>query len=99
MSFIQYILQEFQDPWIFLGFAAQFMYFLRFLIQWIASEKHQKVVIPPVFWYISMLGAALLLIYSVKRGDLVFITASILNMVIYLRNIAIVKKGKSLPAE
>ncbi len=79
------------DPWILFGFLAQFIFFLRFFYQWIVSEKQKKSVIPKGFWYLSIIGSFLILIYSIKRQDIVFITASILNTLIYIRNIMLLK--------
>ncbi len=83
------------DPWILFGFSAQFIFFLRFVVQWLASEKSKKVVIPRVFWYLSLVGSIMILIYSIKRGDIVFITASVLNTLIYIRNITLDKQDSS----
>lgn len=86
------IIQQILDPWIIFGFTAQFVFFLRFFVQWIVSEKHKRTVIPMSFWYLSVLGSLMILIYSIKRGDIVFITASCLNTLIYVRNIMLAKK-------
>jgi lipid-A-disaccharide synthase-like uncharacterized protein len=86
------LLKTLSDPWVLFGFLAQFIFFLRFVVQWIASEKNKKVVIPMSFWYLSLVGSIMILIYSIKRQDIVFITASILNTLIYIRNIYLSKK-------
>jgi len=78
--------------WVIFGFCAQFIFFMRFVVQWWASEKAKKTVVPILFWYLSMLGTSMILIYSVKRKDIVFITASSLNFFLYLRNLIIAKK-------
>lgn len=93
---INYLLQQLADPWVLFGFLAQFVFFLRFLIQWLASEKEKKSVIPIAFWYLSIAGSLMLLVYSIKRGDIVFITASVLNTAIYLRNIVLIRKNSQL---
>lgn len=82
------------DPWILFGFLAQFVFFLRFVVQWIISEKAKKSIIPIQFWYLSIAGSLMILIYSLNRQDVVFITASILNIFIYLRNLMLVKKNE-----
>lgn len=92
----EFLIKNFTDPWVIFGFLAQFIFFLRFIIQWIASEKEKKSVIPLPFWYLSIAGSLMILIYSVKRGDIVFITASILNTLIYARNIILIKKRHKL---
>lgn len=90
------IIYQFSDPWILFGFLAQFIFFLRFLVQWIASEKEKKSVIPIAFWYLSISGSLMILIYSVKRGDIVFITASVLNTLFYIRNIFLIRKNNKI---
>lgn len=80
------------DIWILFGFLAQFVFFLRFVFQWYESEKKKKSVIPNIFWYLSVLGSVLILIYSIYRNDIVFITASCLNLIIYIRNIVLINK-------
>lgn len=80
-------LRNFTDPWVIFGFFAQFIFFLRFVVQWIVSEKEKRSVIPIAFWYLSIGGSLMILIYSIKRADIVFVTASMLNTLIYLRNI------------
>jgi lipid-A-disaccharide synthase-like uncharacterized protein len=81
------ITRSLSDPWVVFGFVAQSVFFLRFIVQWIASEREKKTVIPKLFWYLSIVGSVLILIYSVYRSDVVFTVASILNIGIYLRNI------------
>ena len=81
-----------QNPFIIIGFVGQVMFFGRFLIQWIASERKGKSFIPKSFWYLSIGGSLLLLIYSINIGDVIFTIGFSLNLIIYLRNIAMIKK-------
>lgn len=87
-----FIQDNFIDPWVIFGFFAQFIFFLRFVGQWLASEREKKSVIPVAFWYLSIFGSLMILIYSIKRADIVFITASVLNTLIYIRNIVLIKR-------
>lgn len=82
------------DWLVIFGFFAQFIFFLRFVVQWWESEKKGESTIPPMFWYLSVFGTILILIYSIIRKDIVFSVASSLNMLIYLRNIALLKNKK-----
>lgn len=75
------------------GFFAQFIFFLRFIVQWFVSEKKRKSVIPLSFWYLSIIGSILILIYAIKRSDPVFIAGQGLALVIYVRNIMLYKKN------
>jgi lipid-A-disaccharide synthase-like uncharacterized protein len=59
--------------WLIVGFAGQAVFTGRFVLQWLYSEYKRRSVIPVGFWYLSMLGSALLLIYAIYRQDPVFI--------------------------
>ncbi len=82
------------DLWVLFGFAAQFIFFLRFAVQWWVSEKKKQSVIPVSFWYLSLVGTLMILIYSIHRKDIVFIAASCLNSLIYIRNLMLIKNKK-----
>lgn len=73
--------------WLAIGFIGQTLFFMRFLIQWLASEKKKESVIPTAFWYFSIGGGAILLAYAIYRQDPVFIAGQSLGVVIYLRNL------------
>ena len=88
------LIQKFWDPWIIFGFAAQFVFFLRFAVQWWVSEKKKESVIPVAFWYLSLVGTVMILAYSIRQKDIVFITASILNAMIYIRNLSLIHSKK-----
>ena len=77
--------------WTLVGFFGQFMFALRFIIQWLASEKAKRVVVPKVFWYFSLAGSMVTLIYSIYRRDPVFTLAMCLNSTIYVRNLMLWK--------
>lgn len=79
------------DYWTFFGFSAQFVFFMRFVVQWFHSEKQKKSIIPISFWYLSIVGAIMILIYAIKRGDPVFIVGQTFALVIYVRNIILRK--------
>lgn len=77
-----------------IGFAGQFLFFMRFLLQWIKSEQEQRSVIPEIFWYFSLGGGILLLVYAILRGDIVFIIGQSTGTFIYLRNIWLLRKER-----
>ena len=83
-----------QNPFLIVGFVGQIMFFGRFLVQWIASEKKGQSYIPNSFWYLSIGGSLLLLAYSINIGDIVFTLGFSLNLIIYFRNIMLIKKTK-----
>lgn len=83
------------NPWILLGFAGQLVFGMRFVVQWIASERQKRSVVPGAFWYLSLVGAALLLVYALWRRDPVFILGQSLGFLIYFRNLALRRRGVS----
>ncbi len=76
--------------WLGVGFGAQVMFSLRFLVQWIASERAQRSVVPEAFWYLSFAGGSMLLIYAIYRLDPVFILGQATGIFIYSRNIYLI---------
>jgi lipid-A-disaccharide synthase-like uncharacterized protein len=80
--------------WLVLGFCAQAMFSARFLVQWIASEKAGKSVVPELFWYFSIGGAAMLLAYAIYRKDPVFILGQSMGFLIYGRNLYLIYREK-----
>lgn len=77
-----------------LGFIGQFFFFMRFFIQWIYAEKQKKSVIPVAFWYFSLIGGFLLLIYAILRHDIVFTVGQAGGTFVYLRNLYFIYKEK-----
>ena len=75
------------DWWLALGFLAQALFTMRFLVQWIASERAGKSVVPIAFWFFSIGGGALLLVYALYRRDPVFIAGQAFGVFIYARNL------------
>lgn len=75
------------DAWVILGFAAQGLFTMRFVVQWIASERARASVIPVSFWFFSVGGGFLLFVYALYRKDPVFIAGQGLGLFVYLRNL------------
>lgn len=73
--------------WLTIGFAAQAMFSMRFIVQWIASERARRSIVPEVFWYFSAAGGAMLFAYAIYRMDPVFILGQGTGLAIYARNI------------
>jgi len=69
--------------------------FYAFFVQWVVSEKKKENVIPVTFWYLSIFGGILLLIYSIYRRDPVFILGQAMGLVIYLRNLILIYNNKA----
>ena len=82
------------DWWVILGFAAQGLFTMRFLVQWIASERAGRSVIPLAFWWFSIVGGVLLLGYALYRKDAVFIFGQAFGVFVYLRNLYFVMRER-----
>ncbi len=80
--------------WIGVGLFAQTMFSMRFLLQWIATERARASIVPETFWYFSFAGGLLLLSYAIYRMDPVFILGQAIGLVIYSRNIYFIWLGK-----
>lgn len=76
--------------WVLFGLTAQLMFTGRFLLQWLASEKQRKSVVPVAFWYFSLIGGVMLLLYAIHRRDPVIILGQAVGVVIYLRNLMLI---------
>jgi lipid-A-disaccharide synthase-like uncharacterized protein len=83
--------------WIAIGFIGQSLFFMRFFVQWIASERAGKSVVPVSFWYFSILGGLVLFIYALWRQDPVFIFGQSTGLLIYARNLYFIHR-KTAPA-
>lgn len=80
--------------WLAIGFTGQLLFSMRFLVQWMASEKARKSVMPVAFWYFSIGGGLTLLAYAIHRQDPVFILGQAGGLAIYLRNLYFVHKER-----
>lgn len=89
-----WVFGELQRPLIIFGFTAQFVFFLRFVVQWIASERRKRSHIPIAFWYLSIAGGLMTFVYAVLRKDLVITTAQALSVMIYVRNLMLIYRRR-----
>ncbi len=80
--------------WLAIGFMGQALFSMRFLVQWISSEKHKKSVIPIAFWYFSLGGGVTLLSYAIFRLDPVFILGQAGGLLVYSRNLYFVLRER-----
>lgn len=85
--------------WLAIGFSAQLMFSARFIIQWIASERARRSIVPETFWYFSFVGGLMLFIYAIYRVDPVFILGQGMGLLIYSRNIYFIWHNKRLDRE
>jgi len=85
-------MQDIPTSWLVLGFLGQALFSMRFLIQWIYSEKNKKSIIPNAFWYFSLAGGITLFSYALLRQDPVFIAGQGLGLFVYIRNLMFIKQ-------
>jgi lipid-A-disaccharide synthase-like uncharacterized protein len=81
-----------EHTWVGIGLAGQACFFSRFLVQWIASERQGRSVVPRAFWYLSISGGLILLSYSLWRRDPVFILGQSVGLFVYLRNLVLLRR-------
>ena len=81
--------------WLLLGFGGQFFFSARFLVQWLMSERAGRSVLPIHFWYFSLVGGLLLFCYAIHKRDPVFILGQGMGLVVYLRNLQLVRRASA----
>jgi len=83
--------------WLIIGFSGQLIFGMRFIVQWIQTERMKKSVIPVAFWYFSIIGGLTLFTYAVHRQDPVFMLGQSVGVIIYSRNLYFVRRERSAP--
>jgi lipid-A-disaccharide synthase-like uncharacterized protein len=78
--------------WLAVGVAGQVAFSSRFLVQWVASERKGRSVVPTAFWWLSLVGGAILLVYALARRDPVFLLGQGAGVVVYARNLMLVRR-------
>lgn len=79
--------------WLGIGFLGQGVFFMRWVVQWIASEKHAESRVPIAFWYMSLIGGLITLAYAIYRKDPVFIAGQSVGAIVYLRNLMLIARS------
>lgn len=82
--------------WVVFGLAGQLLFTARFLVQWIASERVGRSTIPLAFWWFSISGGVVLLIYAIYRADPVFILGQSMGVFIYARNLWLIRRERGV---
>jgi len=85
--------------WLGIGLMGQCLFFMRFLVQWIASERVRQSVVPRAFWYFSLLGGVTLLLYALHQRDVVFTIGQATGLLIYARNLFLSRPAVKLRPE
>ena len=80
--------------WVVVGFLGQALFSMRFLIQWIMSERARQSVMPIAFWYFSLAGGVVLLTYAIYRRDPVFMLGQSMGLIVYARNLWLIHADK-----
>lgn len=89
-EFLRVLLQ----PMAIVGVVGQTLFFSRFLVQWIASERKGESTVPEVFWYLSLVGGSLTLVYAIWRKDPIFTVAQATGLLVYARNLMLISRRK-----
>src|SRR5215208_7555566 len=82
------------DFWLAFGLIAQLFFTARFLVQWISSERAGRSVIPIAFWFFSMCGGLMTLVYGIAKREPVIIVGQSMATIIYIRNIMLILKER-----
>ncbi len=98
LEFWRWVAGELRNPLVLFGFAGQFVFFLRFAVQWFESERRGRSHIPLAFWYLSLVGGAMTFVYAALKPDLVFMTAQALGLFIYIRNLMLIHRRRARAA-
>jgi lipid-A-disaccharide synthase-like uncharacterized protein len=84
-----------ENIWLAIGFLGQGIFFMRWVVQWLASERSAESRVPIGFWYLSMIGGLITLAYAIYRKDPVFIAGQSIGSFVYLRNLMLIRKTSS----
>jgi len=87
------------DFWLAFGLIAQLFFTARFLVQWISSERAGKSVVPMAFWFFSIGGGMMTLVYGIVKREPVIIIGQALATIIYVRNIMLIVKNRGRASE
>lgn len=80
--------------WVAIGLLAQVIFMARMLVQWAASEREKRSVVPPMFWWLSLAGASMLIVYFVWRRDIIGVLGQSTGWAVYIRNIMLLSREK-----
>ncbi len=98
VNYFKELYVELKDPWALIGWVGQLFFSSRFIVQWIATEREKQSIIPVSFWYLSIVGSLLLLIYGFYIKKPVYIVGYLFNSIVYVRNLYFIYKKKPVEA-
>jgi lipid-A-disaccharide synthase-like uncharacterized protein len=87
-------LEQHMNAWVIIGLFGQSLFMMRFVVQWIASERVKQSIVPETFWYFSLGGGIILFLYALHQQDIVFTLGQGLGIFIYLRNLFFIHRNK-----
>ncbi len=87
-------LSQVEALWLGIGFLGQGLFFSRWVLQWVISEREAKSRIPTAFWYMSLAGGIIVLFYAIHRKDPVFIVGQGLGAFVYFRNLVLIHRNR-----
>jgi Predicted membrane protein len=87
-----YFFMSTENIWLAIGFLGQGIFFMRWVVQWLASERSAESRVPIGFWYLSMVGGLITLAYAIYRKDPVFIAGQSIGTFVYIRNLMLIQK-------
>lgn len=86
--------------WVVTGFLGQGLFFGRWIVQWLASERSASSKVPISFWYLSLVGGLITLAYAIYRKDPVFIAGQSIGSIVYVRNLMLIyRENGATPAK
>jgi lipid-A-disaccharide synthase-like uncharacterized protein len=94
MQYIDEFMAVLGQPMAVFGIVGQTLFFSRFLVQWIVSERKRESTIPLAFWYLSITGASLTFVYALWRRDPIFTIAQVVGLFVYVRNLMLIRRAR-----
>jgi lipid-A-disaccharide synthase-like uncharacterized protein len=85
--------------WLTIGLLGQTMFMMRFVVQWIHSERQGKSVVPVSFWYLSLIGGLIVLAYGIYRAEPIIILGQLPGTLVYTRNLMLIHRSKRAALE
>jgi lipid-A-disaccharide synthase-like uncharacterized protein len=98
-GWVEGVVAKLGEPWVLAGLAGQAIFGTRFVVQWLASEREKRIVVPVAFWWLSIVGGIVTLAYAVHNQDPPFMLAQAGGLAMYFRNLVIhSRQGRGVPA-
>ncbi|MCB1052828.1 MAG: lipid-A-disaccharide synthase N-terminal domain-containing protein [Acidobacteria bacterium] len=86
------MMKDLTNPWVLFGLFGQVLFFSRWIVQWVASERKKESHVPLSFWILSLIGGTIVLIYGIQQKDIVIIVGQTVGVANFTRNIVLIRK-------